>query len=365
MTSATAGPDVPPTSETSEAAVAAFAEDAFAAFEEASRCTERHELRPIIAGRRIRIRTAGRALVPSMLPALDHHRTWPAGDRAELEVAVFDSRSTGVPMTRPVWPRTAYAPTSEITGLGGDRFLAAYNVGTGTFDLLDLERSRAMHWIADAAGHPAFEASSPLRVILHWWMRSHGVQLVHGGVVGDGRRGVLLAGKGGVGKSTVALRCLTAGMSYVGDDYVLLGGPPRIEAFNLYGTAKLHVKDLGTRFPELEATVFGFTDAAGRDKAMLQLARAYPGHLVERLEVAAIVVPRLSTSSARLVPAEEGAALGALVPSLVRQLPAIRRNDLDALSEIARRLPVFTLELGTALDAVPGMLGDLLEEGRR
>src|SRR5205807_9852223 len=90
----------------------------------------------------------------------------------------------------------------------------------------------------------------PLRPLLGWVLASPGRHLVHAGAVGSEGQGVLLAGSGGAGKSTTAVACVEAGMSYVGDDYVLLstGEPPAAHA--IYGTAKLDRRSLAT-LPDL------------------------------------------------------------------------------------------------------------------
>jgi hypothetical protein len=342
--------------------VARYADDAHEAFDEAARRRGLLEVPCSLAGSRIRIRLAGDALERYAVPALSHHVSGDSQAPADLTISVFDTESTGVQMPRPVWPKTAYSPTCEITGLGV-RFLAAFNVGTGTFDLLDTHSGAAIHWIADAADHPAFEASAPFRIILHWWMRLRGLQFLHGGAVGTTNGGVLLAGKGRAGKSTIALTCLIDGMSYAGDDYVLAGVDPHPEAHNIYQTAKLAVADVGGRFPELESAIHGYTDVAGRDKAILMLDDVFPGRVVDRLRLAAIVVPQLGGfDQSRLRPADDNAALTALVPSVVRQLTAVRRDDLDAMRRLVDALPAFVLEIGPDLESVPGLLTGLLEE---
>jgi hypothetical protein len=347
----------------SEQEVAGFAADALAAFAEAARASGLIEEWFDIAGQCVRVRLAGPALEEYALPALAHHRLPTPGGEADLSISVFDTRSTGVQMPRPVWPKTAYAPTCEIAGIDGDRFLAAFNVGTGTFDLLDTAKAQAIHWIADADEHPAFEASAPFRIILHWWMRGRGVQFLHGGAVGTQRGAVLLAGKGGTGKSTTALACLAGGMKYVSDDYVLVGRSPTPVVHNLYQTGKLNVEEVRERFPELEEAILGYTDPAGLDKVILLLADRYPQQVVNSLPLVAVVIPRVTGAAIpALHAASEDEALQAIVPSSVRQLVAVRRQDLDFTAELARRLPAYTLEFGPNMDRVPGVIRGLLAE---
>ena len=68
-----------------------------------------------------------------------------------------------------------------------------------------------------------------INVLVSQWAGTAGLLPVHGAAVGVGGRGVLLAARGGGGKSTLAASCLLSGMDYVADDYVLVSakGPPR------------------------------------------------------------------------------------------------------------------------------------------
>jgi hypothetical protein len=332
------------------AVVERFAADAHASFERAAARAGLVEETLAIAGARVRVRLAGGSLAGWALPALAHRRTLAPGAPADLAVDVFDSRSTGVAMARPPWPESAYTPQSEIAGVEGERFVIAFNVGTGTLDLLDHERSRALHWIADAARHPAWDVSSPFRLILHWWLRERGVQLMHAGAVGDGGGGVLLVGKGGAGKSTLALAALASGMHFAGDDYLLARLEPRPEAANLYRSAKLDLAHLRRGLGSLEPLVHSFTDPPAGGKAILMLAGETGRLIAETLPLRAVVIPRVAPgepAGARAASAAE--ALAALLPSNARQLTALRRGDLDRIAALARALPAVVLTMNADL----------------
>jgi len=347
--------------EIDEREVARYAREAASAFEDAAAASGLIEDWFEIAGQRIRLRLAGDALAGYAFPALTHRRLERPPECADLTIRVFDTASTGIPIPRPVWPDSAYQRSSEIAGLGGDRFLAAFNIGTGIFDLLDTSEGEAVHWIADAADHPPFEAVSPFRQVLHWWLRGRGLQFLHGAAVGDENGGLLLPGKGGAGKSTSALACVVHGMRYAGDNYVVAGLHPQPTVFNLYQTATITVENLSRRFPHLEDTIGGYTGAAGRDKAILHLAGAYPDRIAHDLPIRAIVIPKIAdVTTPRFHRADERQALTALVPSVVRQLTAVRQRDTDVMVELARNVPAFVVELGPDVDRIPEVLRDLL-----
>jgi hypothetical protein len=267
-------------------------------------------------------------------------------------------------MPPPAWSRTSYTPTSEIAGVEGDRFVVAFNVGTGVLDLLDTHRGLGLHWIGDAALHPAYDCSSPFRLLLHWWLRRRGIYFMHAGAVAQGDNGLLILGKGGSGKSTIALACLLAGFDFLGDDYILARPSPVAEVFNLYRSAKLEVGHRTARFERLGDAVSGFTGAPNDGKAILMLPDRFARQVRRQAGLAALVIPRLTPACRScLRPATASEALHALIPSNARQLTAVRKADLDAMAALARGLPSYTLAMGQDVDEVPSVLARLLNGG--
>jgi hypothetical protein len=345
----------------SDAAAAEFLEAARAAFERAAARAGRHEAWFTIAGQRVRVCAAGAALAAYAFPALAHHPADPQAGPPDLDLLLFDKVTTGGALPRPPWPVESFALNGEIVGFASARFAAGFNRGTGLFDFLDTHTGRGLHWISDARQHPAYETSSPLRQLLHWWMRERGLQLAHGGAVGRAAGGVLLVGKGGSGKSTVTLACLATGLQFAGDDYVLFGLAPEPAAYNLYQSAKLNVDHLQARLPQFAAAIRGYTTADRKDKAILFLNDLFPGQLAERLPLRAIVYPRVTGAAApRLRPADPATVLAGLAPSTVKQLTGLRQMDFDRLAALPARLPGYVLELGGRPETIPAVLAELL-----
>ena len=151
-----------------------------------------------IAGYTIQLRFAGPALIPFITPALEHLTAEP-GSTPALTVCLWDSASTRTKMPPPPWSADDYIARGEVRGYNNDHIHTFFHVGAGALSMLDTRQDLALHWIRDARQLPYYESAAPLRAILHWWMRNHGCQLVHGGAVGTPLGGVLLAGRGGSG----------------------------------------------------------------------------------------------------------------------------------------------------------------------
>ena len=325
-----------------------------------------------IADETLRLRFAGPALPPRLCRALDHLSA-PAGPAPDLTVLLWDSASTGrklpllaaslLRLLKLTWLEDR-GVRGEILGYNGQRIRAVYDGGSEILCALDTVTRTAVYWTADAERLPYHESGAPLRTILHWWLDRPDRQVVHAGAVGTETAGVLLAGKGGTGKSTTALACVDAGLRYVSDDYTVVTDAPDPVAHSLYNTAKVKTESEVKRFPWLADWVSNREGAAtGQEKPMVFLHEHRPESLVSRLPLRGIVFPRvIGPGPARLVPVSPDSAFKAMAPSTVTQLPGAGPRSLHFMRSLARRLPCFLLDLGSDLGAVPAAIRSLLTD---
>lgn len=311
-----------------------------------------------IAGFPVRLLGAGRALLDRLAPALEHVAV--ETSEPALTICLWDSASTGVALPP---PPLGPATTRAISARGPERLSTFVDLGTATLNLLDRERSLALYWARDAAELPYYESGAPLRVILHWWMADRHRQFVHAAAVGYPDGGVLLGGRGGAGKSTTALACLAGGLHYVSDDYCLVATAPGPRAYSLYSSGKLDPASVA-RLPAL-AEALSNRDRLGPEKGLYFLWRSeHRNRLLAQLPLRAILLPRVNGSggSVRLEPISAAAALLALAPSSIFQLPGSGAGELRTLAELARALPCYTLHLGENLEHVVDAVRDVLRE---
>jgi hypothetical protein len=339
-----------------------FFASVFRAFQEAEHIVSRSVERSYtIAGHGIRLRFAGAALLPFVTPALAHLASQPTPLPA-LSICIWDSASTGVPMPPPPWSQEDYSNRGEIRGYQTERILTAFQLGPDVLSIIDLQQNLAVLWVSRAEQYSSYERSMPVRTVLHWWMRSRGVQLVHAGAVGTEAGGVLLTGKGGSGKSTSALACLQAGMRYAGDDYVLLGldgaGP---YVHSLYNTGKLdgeHVQ----RFPHLLKGIDN-PSRLSSEKALVFLPDLFPEGMSGGFPVRAILLPQVTggrKTRMRRISAVEG--LSALAPTTIRQLAWANEADFHFMARFSKAVPSFRMELGEDIAGIPDAVMTLLAE---
>jgi hypothetical protein len=304
----------------------------------------------------VRLRFAGPALVSVMTPAIAHLAI-EGGRRPELTICLFDQVSTGTVMPARPWALGDHGARGEIRGFNTRRIRTVYDAAERALRMADLDRTVAIFCARDAEAVPYYERGAPLRSILHWMMGAHGRQLVHAAAVGTPGGGALLAGRSGSGKSTAALACIGSSLRYAGDDYVLVdrSSPPHV--YSLYSTAKVHSEQV-ERIPHLRALVDNSAHLA-TEKALIFLAQHLPDRLAPGFPVRALLMPRITgRSQTRLVPASAAAALAALAPTTVFQLPGEGHRTFETLSLLVRQVPCHWLDVGTDLARIPDAIAE-------
>jgi hypothetical protein len=325
-----------------------------------------------LSGCGLRLRFAGGRWAGILTKALDHleapELSWP--EHRQLTVFIIDgSISPRNPLLRcylkplvDFWPQYT-GPRGELLQIHGGSVAAFYQPGPDLLSIVDLEANLGFYWKRDLSPPPYYEAGSPMRALLHAWMHKQGVQFLHGGAVGTESGGVLLAGKGGSGKSTSVLACLNSGLKYLSDDYCMVtnSDPNHSRLFSLYNTAKLIGSSDLARFRNLQSHVWN-PQRGPFDKVTIFLHESFPETLISQFPLRAILVPRITGEpGTRIEPCGEGEALMALGPSSLAQLPASGRRDLNFIGQVVRRSPCYRMNLGTDLAQIPRAISHLLD----
>jgi hypothetical protein len=312
-------------------------------------------------GHLLRLSFLGEALIPKLTPAIKQWEVEPDG-LSELTICLWDDASTQSKMPPPPWfSYPTYTPRGDVLGYNTERIRTAFQLGSDVLSILDLSQNVAIYWTPKAESLPQWEMGSPLRRILHWWLRQYGLQFVHAGAVGRPDGGVLLVGKGGSGKSTTALTCLNSELDYVSDDYCLISSDPMPTAYNLYNTGKVR-RDNIHRVPHLKPLI----DQVNRweeGKALFFLNTARPEKLVASFPLKAVLIPRVTgRPDTSLTPASATVSLSALMLSTMKQLAGAGPAAVQVMQSLVEQIPSFYLELGTDLTQIPTTISDLLTD---
>ena len=322
-----------------------------------------------IAGRSVRLRCTGLALAASLTRAFAHLASGPA-DEPSLTVYLADGGAVGLP--RAPWeildrtPSTAWdQEEGALMHVRDERVDGLFRLDGASVSMLDHVAGVGVFWTASPERVPRYERAAPLRALLDWWGGDHGCRVVHAGAVGTERGGALLVGKAGSGKSTAVLACLGSGLSYAGDDGVAVSHGPRPMIHSLYCTAKLQPGHLRRALPHL-ASVLEDSEEAHQGKRMFFLDRDRSAELTEGFPLRAVLLPRVTSSSRSAArPVSSGAALLALAPSTLFQLPGARQQRLHHMAEILRRVPAHVLDLGSDLATVAPTIRAVLDDATR
>jgi hypothetical protein len=316
-----------------------------------------------VGGQIIRLRLAGNALAPYITPALEHLRT-DTGREPALTICGWDNVSTStVPPPLP-WPFDDYVKRGGIHTYKDERFRGALYGGLRILNALDAERNLALYCIHNASDFPWYQVSSPLIAVLQWGLQKYGLQFVHAAAVGRADLGgVLIAGKGGSGKSTIALSCLDSPLGYVSDDYCLISLEPEPYAYNLYGSAKLdsqHILRLGHL-----AEVADKSENLKDGKKLIFVHRLFADKIEKGFRVLAILVPRITgQGETKLRRVSASCALRGLAPSTLYQLPDAGPKAFKTISEFVKRVDCYDMELGTDISAIPEVIMNLLSDSQ-
>jgi GT2 family glycosyltransferase len=339
----------------SEADQAAFFKAGMAATLQAETICGVRDFDIAIAGFGVRLRFAGAALADLFIPALAHLPS-PAGPLVAV-FHIWDSASSGVAMTRPPVGKECLTDRGDIWGLMSQRYRSAFHWSEWSVNLLDSQTGEAVFWVRDAARLPYWSRSSPLRTLFHWLLEGRGCQLLHAACIGTDDGGVLITGRGGLGKSSTALAGLRAGLRYVGDDYVVVQTAPAPVAWSLYATAKLHHDQLAL-MPELaELAVNGQSD----EKAVLDLYPSYAGQIALSLPVRAVLTPRITNQAGTdFAPVSRAALRQAASFTTMTQLPHAGRRSYEMIGQIVAAVPGLCIQLGHDRAAIPAAIRGLL-----
>ena len=317
-------------------------------------------------GKRAALHFSDFAIENLLFPALAHQELPPQNTEGDFKILAWDSAHSGVPMLSPPWTTADYLARGEIARYNDRRFRTVFQLDSGVLSLYDADRQVAVWWTQDYTRLPLYQRAAPFLLLFHWWhaLRRDDSLLLHAAAVGTkDERGLLLSGRGGSGKSTTALACLLdGGWRYLADDYcVVQAGTETPTVHSLYCSAKIDGAALAA-FPALSRRAS--LHEIGRDpdgKIGFDLYQSFPESFRQQLPLGVVLLPRVPRQnngirSNRFTPAGSGAAVRALAPSTLFQLPGAGADNFRMIVALTNRLPCFELELGSEPVVVPQSL---------
>jgi hypothetical protein len=307
-----------------------------------------------IAGKTICLNFYSKKLLEKMSKAFIHCEKDTVSS-PDLTIFIWDSVSTKTHLASPWLNQEEYTYPGEVNAktVNLDSFLGIYLNGEETLNLYDEKNNTAYFWIYNADYLLYRISASPLRSILNWFLSKEGVHLMHGAVVGLNGKSILLAAKGGTGKSTTALSCFFAGMSYLGDDYIAVKCGDATTTHCIFNSTKLFSQSFHDTFPALKEKIWNKNGIEKDEKAIVFLSELYPHQVIKTASLHAIMIPVIkNVKETKIVPASKVKTMISIIPYTLFQLSLTKSNKMAELRSIVERTPCYFLELGYDINGV-------------
>ena len=183
---------------------------------------------------------------------------------------------------------------------------------------------------------------------------------MHAAAVGRDDGGALVVGRGGAGKSTLALASLACGMRYCGDDMVILERSDAWTAHTVWATARL--VDGGEHLvPHVGAT--RLTDGDGPDVKLVADVYAQFGEAVaSSLPVSLVVMPEVGSARAPERSRPGRAALELAASTFLYMPGGDPSATLSMIARMLEQVPVYGLGVSEDLAGAVAEVARLLRE---
>jgi len=318
-----------------------------------------------LGGLTLRLRTCGTALDPVILPVLRHAQTTEAtaGD-GSITVYAVSHEDDGFAAPPAEWPFEAgEADAVNRTAWDAEAGVAVVSdESRGIWHLHDLSTGTGVYWVGAATGLPGWEYGSPLRHHIHWGALATGHAMLHSAVVGENDAGVMLAGPGGSGKSTLTAAAISSGMQTTGDDFVLVSqSGADWRSHSLFDTMKL-TGMAETLFSGLAAQAVN-RDRRPEEKALIPISTTIKDALVPQMAVKALVSCKLTGQNASVIrPASRFEMIRAISPSTSKILRTGHNETFQQVASLSRSLPCHEFLIGNdPMEATTVLRGFLRE----
>jgi hypothetical protein len=279
---------------------------------------------------------------------------------AGIRLTLIDATAAGLPPPR-AWWEEFYRPLDVESRLADQGLRGSYFHDNRLWQFYDAKTRRGVALMRRAGDYPPWEVSAPLRVFLHWIYAEAGLRMVHAATLGARGRGVLIAGRGGAGKSSTTLAGVAAGLDSVGDDYVLVEAGDDVRAHPVYAVAKQDASGFARLGLGRLVADPGPLNWQGKHEFGLALL----GRPVQHLALTAILVPRVAhRARTEIVLASPREAMLALAPSGIFQMPGEWLSGSRFYADLIRRLPSFRIELGTDGREIAESIASFLDRQR-
>ena len=309
-----------------------------------------------LPGIRFEIRTKSPTFSRACRTSLINDPSYADGNQSVARVLVADAQNYPA---LPAWPEHTRELQDELMAEAiAARHQIAFNEDFDEWHFFDPVDRIGVQLMPHSDAYPHWEDSFPLVPFVHWITMEQSRRVVHAASLGREGRGVLIAGDSGAGKSGTTLAGVLGGLDSIGDDYVLIDMDGEgVRGLPLTRIMKQDAKGLARNGVGADKRFWGPNWQGKHETYVSDLTgREMP----KEFRLAAVLLPEITGRQTRLVKASGREAVMALLPSNLVQLGGRRRYAVQFISELARRLPAFHLELGPDPAEIARVVSDFL-----
>ncbi|MBU0678005.1 MAG: hypothetical protein KJ626_07790 [Verrucomicrobia bacterium] len=256
-------------------------------------------------------------------------------------------------------PREAYGIDMRFARLESINFYEFLPMGGAAYDL---ERGICVGFLHEPETYrPWLIEHLVLQLLTIEMLRGQGLFWLHAGCVAHAGRAVLVTGKSGSGKTTTCLNLADHGFGFLSEDRVFVWQAGESATLGAYPRDMAVTRETLAILPTLRERVdqSSFT----RRKLRVPAKALFP----DTCEVSAlpglILFPALADADRTTFhPLSATAALCRILPnSLLASHPGVSARHFEALSILVKSSRAYETVLGRDIDAMPGLVRDLLD----
>lgn len=220
----------------------------------------------------------------------------------------------------------------EIEKLNGKRFRYVFHSHSQALLAVDCQQGIVIVVVKNRKSLLGIDCAAPLRTPLSWLLVTRGIAIVHAAAISKQDKAILLVGRAGAGKSTLAYRSTQAGWRFLGDDLVALSSSPSPKVLSLYSTVKLWNDHGDSMLPSV--LVKKWQEKNG--KAVFRLDLLNQNVFAHEAALAAVVLVDRSLEPGRFERASQGLATSIVGASTQLTIPNSDKEIFHILSSNIR-----------------------------
>jgi hypothetical protein len=297
----------------------------------------------------------------SMMPPFEHLRVIEHTTNMHDTFHIYILHDEGKEKKFPIWERLEKAASNDkkLQTYNHHPFHLLYNYDSKVLTGINTDKNEGYYYIPSLSDRPYYEKAAPMRMIFHYWAQAQGLILLHGASVGFNHKGVLMAGRGGSGKSTTALSAALAGFDYLGDDYVI-ADPNGKTIHSLYGSSKTRW-NAEKIIPDIKE--LAINSGSEDEKGIFFLDKDKGFNIGKSLALKAVLLPVITGGSETCFVKINGTeALMSLASSTIFQMPGSGKELLSEISKLIKDIPQYRIMLGNKPEEINEKLKKMINQ---